>query len=93
MNPMEITVTALVGIVASVVTAYVTYRFTVKRERRSHERNIAAKLAEIPSTLDSATRIMAIQFAEWRCYNIRRGRRHQPGICGDDTIVPHRPAI
>ena len=64
MNPMEIAVTAFVGIVASVVTAYITYRFTVKRERRSHERNIAAKLADIPSTLDSATRIMAIQFAE-----------------------------
>jgi pSer/pThr/pTyr-binding forkhead associated (FHA) protein len=61
---MDIVLTAIVGLIASVMTAYVTYRLTTRQEKRRHERDIAVRLAEIPSTRDDATRIMAVQFAE-----------------------------
>jgi FHA domain-containing protein len=53
---MDIVLTAIVGLIASVMTAYVTYRLTTRQEKRRHERDIAVRLAEIPSTRDDATR-------------------------------------
>jgi FHA domain-containing protein len=62
-DPTQILLTTAVGLSASIVTAYVTYTLNRRQERRRHEREIAAKLAEMPSTRDDATRIFAVQFA------------------------------
>ncbi len=64
MDATQIIITAAFGLAASIVTAYVTYTLNRRQERRRQDREVAAKLADIPTTRDDATRIVAIQFAE-----------------------------
>ena len=47
MVPLGVIITAFVGLIASIFTAYITHRFTVKRERLRFKRNVALKLAEM----------------------------------------------
>jgi FHA domain len=63
MELSEVLITAAVGLGASVVTAVVTHVLTRAQERRKHERDVAAKLAELKSSERSATHLMATQFA------------------------------
>ena len=62
MDVSQILVTASVGLVASIVTAVVTHLMTRAQERRKHERDVTAKLAEAKSTERSETMIMAVQY-------------------------------
>ena len=64
MDLSQILVTGGVGLAASVVTAIVTHLLTRAQERRKHERDIAAKLAELNSSERAATFIMATQYAQ-----------------------------
>lgn len=63
MDTDQILLTAGVGLAASVVTAWVTNVFTRRQERRKHERDVVARLAELNSSESSVTRVMAAQYA------------------------------
>lgn len=71
MDASQILLTAAVGLVASVITAGVTHVLTRSQERRKHEREVAAKLAEINSTDSARTTIMAVQYGH-SCFIIER---------------------
>jgi hypothetical protein len=64
MDANEVILTGGIGVLASIVTAYVTYRLTARQERLRHEREVAKIFAQMPSTRDESTRISAIQFAQ-----------------------------
>lgn len=64
MDLSQILITAGVGLVASLVTAIVTHILTRAQERRKHERDVAARLAELKSAERSETLIMATQYAQ-----------------------------
>lgn len=64
MNVLQIALTAGVGLIVSLITAFVTYNITKKQERRKYERDVAAKLVEINSVEPDVTRIFAIQHAQ-----------------------------
>ena len=64
MDTTEIVITAAVGLVASIITAYVTYTLNRRQERRRQEREVAAKLADIPSARFDQTMIFAVQHAQ-----------------------------
>jgi hypothetical protein len=72
MDPPQILITAAVGVVASAITAVVTHLLTRAQERRKHERDVAAKLAELKSTEPSHTMVMAVQYGH-SCFIIERG--------------------
>lgn len=71
MDTRQVLLTAVVGLVASVVTAVVTHLLTRAQERRKHERDVAAKLAELKSTERSQTMIMAVQYGH-SCFIVER---------------------
>ena len=71
MDLPQILTTAVVGVVASAITAVVTHLLTRAQERRRHERDVAAKLAELKSTEPSHTMIMAVQYGH-SCFIIER---------------------
>ncbi len=62
MDLPQILVTAAVGLIASAITAIITHLLTRSQERRKHERDVAAKLAELKSTERSETMLMAVQY-------------------------------
>jgi FHA domain-containing protein len=64
MDLPQILVTAGVGLAASLVTAVATHLLTRAQERRKHERDVAAKLAELNSSERAATLVMATQYAQ-----------------------------
>ena len=76
MDAPQILLTALVGLVASVVTAVVTHLLTRSQERRKYEREVAAKLAELKSTERSDTMIMAVQYGH-SCFIIERPNQEE----------------
>lgn len=71
MDTAQILVTAAVGLVASVVTALVTHALTRSQERRKHEREVAAKLADLKSTERAETMTMAVQYGH-SCFVVER---------------------
>lgn len=59
---------------ASAITAVVTHLLTRTQERRKHERDVAAKLAELQSADRSHTMVMAVQYGH-SCFIIERGEQ------------------
>jgi len=76
MDTPQILLTALVGVAASVVTAVVTHALTRSQERRKHEREVTAKLAELNSTERSQTMIMAVQYGH-SCFIVERPEQEE----------------
>jgi hypothetical protein len=76
MDAPQIVLTALVSVAASVVTAVVTHLLTRSQERRKHEREVAAKLADLKSTERSQTMIMAVQYGH-SCFIIERPNQEE----------------
>jgi hypothetical protein len=56
-------ITAILGLITSVVVAFFTHKLTTDRERRKYEHEIAKMLAQFPSTNAEHTQSFAVQFA------------------------------
>lgn len=70
MDLFQILVTAVVGLVASAITAVLTHFLTRAQERQKHEREVAAKLAELKSAERNETMVMAVQYGH-SCFIIK----------------------
>ena len=64
MDANQILLTSAIGLVATLVTAFVTFTLTKRQEQRKHEREIAAKLSELNSSDRSVTQQFSIQYAQ-----------------------------
>jgi pSer/pThr/pTyr-binding forkhead associated (FHA) protein len=62
MNSETILISALVGIVTSAITAYVTTRLRMKEERQKWQRDFSIRFTEAQSTDDALAHKMAMQF-------------------------------
>lgn len=62
MDLPQFLITAAVGLAASVITAVITHLLTRAQEQRKHEREVAAKVAEMKSTERAETMVIAVQY-------------------------------
>ena len=76
MDTKQVVLTAVVGLVASLVTAVVTHLLTRAQERRKHEREVTAKLADLKSTERAQTMVMAVQYGH-SCFVVERPGRDE----------------
>ena len=76
MDTSQILLTAVVGVAASAVTAVVTHALTRSQERKKHEREVTAKLAELKSTEREHTMIMAVQYGH-SCFIVERSAQEE----------------
>ncbi len=63
MNLETVIISAIVGIVTSAITAYITTRFKMKEENTKWRREFALKYAEAQATDNVRAQKMAVQFA------------------------------